>query len=86
MSKDKLLRLCGECAADLAESGYTVVELPTLPMLGQCELCAAQRRRCTKALQTYAVGKSTVDRSVEKVVPCKSGDSAATPNRSGNFA
>ncbi len=82
MNKDKLLRLCSECAADLADSGYTVVELPTLPTLGTCELCATQRRKCIRALQTYAVGKSTVDRSVEKVVLCGSGDSAATPNRS----
>lgn len=78
MSKDRLCKLCEGCAADLRAAGFAIVELPMLPQISTCEMCSAQRRKGFRAVRTYAVGKLSIDRTVENLVKSVNGDSAAT--------
>lgn len=78
MSRDRLCQLCEGCAADLRAAGFAIVELPMLPQISHCEIGSAQHRKGFRAVRTYAVGKLSVDRTVENLVKSVDGDSAAT--------
>lgn len=62
--KDKALRVCNGCRADLLAAGYAVELFPAmLPTIGTCDVC--KRRR---PIFQAVVGKPRLDRPCGKML------------------